>query len=156
MCCHPEFLQNKKYRNEYTQFYVEVWDDIYSNIWYLGFLDKCTEAWNIIKEVVGFKSFELLERAAKERNARTSEWLRELAAKAIIHGSNVSLLKKTVSNWENWLQKAIIHGSNVSSLKKTEIEPVALLGLRMSMHQLWKWLKINGPTQKLHRNWAMA
>ena len=31
-CCHPEFLLNKLYQNEYTQFYAEVWDDIYSDI----------------------------------------------------------------------------------------------------------------------------
>ncbi len=80
-CCHPEFPLNKKYRNEYTQFYAEVWDDIYSDIQsFLVFLDKCTKAWNIIKEVVGSLSFELLKRSAEERNARTSERLRELAA----------------------------------------------------------------------------
>ena len=44
-------------------------------------MDKCTEAWNIIKEVVGSLSFELLKKRVNERNAGTSARMLELFAK---------------------------------------------------------------------------
>jgi hypothetical protein len=42
--------------------------------------DKCTKARNIISEADGSVSFELLKRAAEERNACISEQMRDLAA----------------------------------------------------------------------------
>jgi hypothetical protein len=57
-----------------------LWDEIYSEIRsYFGNPDKCTEANNIIIELEGSVSFELLKRAAEEKNARTSEQMRDLA-----------------------------------------------------------------------------
>jgi hypothetical protein len=79
-CCHPEFLLNKRYRNAYTEDYAKLWDEIYSKIRsYFGNPDKCTEANNIIIELEGSVSFELLKKAAEEKNARTSERMRDLA-----------------------------------------------------------------------------
>jgi hypothetical protein len=73
-CCHPEFLLNKRYRNEHTELYAKLWGEIYSEIRsYSGNPDKCTEGNNIIIELEGSVSFELLKRAAEEKNARTSE-----------------------------------------------------------------------------------
>ena len=31
-CCHPEFLINKKFRNEHSESYAYLWDVIYSKI----------------------------------------------------------------------------------------------------------------------------
>jgi hypothetical protein len=57
-----------------------LWDEIYSEIRsYFGNPDKCIEANNIIIELEGSVSFELLKRAVEEKNARTSERLRDLA-----------------------------------------------------------------------------
>jgi hypothetical protein len=79
-CCHPEFLLNKMYKNAYTEGYVKLWDEIYSEIRsYFGNPDKCTEANNIIIELDGSVSFELLKRAAEENNARISKRLSDLA-----------------------------------------------------------------------------
>ena len=79
-CCHPEFLLNERYRNEHTERYAKLWDEIYSEIRsYFGNPDKCTEANNIIIELEGSVSFELLKKAAEEKNARTSERMRDLA-----------------------------------------------------------------------------
>ena len=79
-CCHPEFLLNERYRNEHTKRYAKLWDEIYSEIRsYSGNPDKCTEANNIIIGLVGSVSFELLKKAAEEKNARTSERLSDLA-----------------------------------------------------------------------------
>jgi len=73
-CCHPEFLLTERYRNEHTPRYAKLWDEIYSEIRsYSGNPDKCTEANNIITGLVGSVSFELLRKAAEEKNARTSE-----------------------------------------------------------------------------------
>ena len=59
---------------------MKLWDEIYSEIRsYFGNPDKCTEANNIIIELEGSVSFELLKKAAKEKNARTSERMRDLA-----------------------------------------------------------------------------
>ena len=82
MSCHPEFLLNKRYQNDYTKSYAKLWDKIYSEIDFLviSYLDKCTKAGNIISEADGSVSFELLKRAAEERNACTSEQMRLLAA----------------------------------------------------------------------------
>jgi hypothetical protein len=78
-CCHPEFLLNKRYINAYTKDYAKLWDEIYSKIRsYFGNPDKCTEANNIIIELGGSVLFELLKRAAEEKNARTSERMRDL------------------------------------------------------------------------------
>ena len=78
-CCHPEFLLNERYRNEHTERYAKLWDEIYSEIRsYFGNPDKCTEANNIIIGLEGSVSFELLKRSAKEKNARTSERMRDL------------------------------------------------------------------------------
>ena len=61
-CCHPEFLLNERYRNEHTERYAKLWDEIYSEIRsYFGNPDKCTEANNIIIELEGSVSFELLK-----------------------------------------------------------------------------------------------
>ena len=46
---------------------------------FFGTPDKCTEANNIISELDGSVSFELLKKAAKENNARTSKRWRDLA-----------------------------------------------------------------------------
>jgi hypothetical protein len=79
-CCHPEFLLNKQYRNEHTKRYAELWDEIYSEIRsYFGNPDKCIEGNNIVMKVDGSVSFELLKKAAEEKNACTSEQLRDLA-----------------------------------------------------------------------------
>jgi hypothetical protein len=79
-CCHPEFLLNERYRNEHTERYAELWDEIYSEIRsYFGNPDKCIEGNNIVMKVVGSVSFELLKKAAEEKNARTSERMRDLA-----------------------------------------------------------------------------
>jgi hypothetical protein len=77
-CCHPEFLLNERYRNEHTEgYYAKLWDEIYSEIRsYFGNPDKCTQANNIVMKVVGSVSFELLKKAAEEKNARTSERMR--------------------------------------------------------------------------------
>jgi hypothetical protein len=76
-CCHPEFLLNERYRNEHTERYAKLWDEIYSEIRsYFGNPDKCTEGNNIVMKVVGSVSFELLIKAAEEKNARTSEQMR--------------------------------------------------------------------------------
>ena len=78
-CCHPEFLLNERYRNEHFERYAKLWDEIYSKIRsYFGNPDKCTEANNIIIGLEGSVSFELLKRSAKEKNARTSERMRDL------------------------------------------------------------------------------
>ena len=56
-----------------------MWDEIYSEIRsYFGNPDKCTEANNIIIELEGSVSFELLKKAAEEKNARTSKRMRDL------------------------------------------------------------------------------
>ncbi len=79
-CCHPEFLLNERYRNEHTERYAKLWDEIYFEIRsYFGNPDKCTKANNIIIELEDSVSFELLKKAAKEKNARTSERMRDLA-----------------------------------------------------------------------------
>jgi hypothetical protein len=79
-CCHPEFLLNERYQNEHTEGYAKLWDEIYSEIRYnFGNPDKCTEGNNIVMKVVGSVSFELLKKAAEEKNARTSKQLRDLA-----------------------------------------------------------------------------
>jgi hypothetical protein len=79
-CCHPEFLLNERYRNEHTEGYAKLWDEIYSEIRsYFGNPEKCTEANKIIIELEGSVSFELLKRAAEEKNARTSKRLSDLA-----------------------------------------------------------------------------
>ena len=79
-CCHPEFLLNERYLNEHTPRYAKLWDEIYSEIRsYFGNPDKCTEANNIITGLEGSVSFELLKKAAKEKNARTSKRLSDLA-----------------------------------------------------------------------------
>jgi hypothetical protein len=79
-CCHPEFLLNKQYRNEHTKRYAELWDEIYSEIRsYFGNPDKCIEGNNIVMKVDGSVSFELLKKAAEEKNACTSKRLRDLA-----------------------------------------------------------------------------
>jgi hypothetical protein len=79
-CCHPEFLLNERYRNEHFERYAKLWDEIYSEIRsYFGNPDKCTEANNIITGLEGSVSFELLKKAAKEKNARTSKRLSDLA-----------------------------------------------------------------------------
>jgi hypothetical protein len=31
-CCHPECLLNERYRNEHTEGYAKLWDEIYSEI----------------------------------------------------------------------------------------------------------------------------
>ena len=75
MCCHPEFLLNK-----HTEGYAKLWDETFSIIQsFFGNHDKCTKANNIISELVGSASFELIKRAAKEKNARTSKRLSDLA-----------------------------------------------------------------------------
>ena len=57
-----------------------MWDEIYSEIRsYFGNPEKCTETNNIIIELEGSVSFELLKRAAEEKNARTSKRLSDLA-----------------------------------------------------------------------------
>jgi hypothetical protein len=57
-----------------------LWDEIYSEIRsYFGNPDKCIEGNNIVMKVVGSVSFELLKKAAEEKNARTSERMRDLA-----------------------------------------------------------------------------
>jgi hypothetical protein len=57
-----------------------LWDEIYSKIRsYFGNPDKCTEANNIIIKLDGSVSYELLKRAAEEKNARTSKRLIDLA-----------------------------------------------------------------------------
>ena len=79
-CCHPEFLLNERYRNEHTKRYAKLWDEIYFEIRsYFGNPDKCTEANNIIIELEGSVSFEHLNKAAEEKNARTSKRLSDLA-----------------------------------------------------------------------------
>ena len=79
-CCHPEFLLNKQYRNEHTKRYAELWDEIYSEIQsYFGNPDECIEGNNIVMKVDGSVSFELLKKAAEEKNARTSKRLIDLA-----------------------------------------------------------------------------
>ena len=78
-CCHPEFLLNKRYRNEHTKRYAKLWDEIYSEIRsYFGNPDKCIKANNIIIELEGSGSFELLKKSVEEKNARTSERMRDL------------------------------------------------------------------------------
>ena len=78
-CCHPEFLLNERYRNEHFERYAKLWDEIYSKIRsYFGNPDKCTEANNIIIELEGSGSFELLKKSAEEKNARTGERMRDL------------------------------------------------------------------------------
>jgi hypothetical protein len=68
MCCHPEFLLNERYRNEHTKRYAKLWDEIYSEIRsYFGNPDKCTEANNIIIELEGSVSFELLKELLRRR-----------------------------------------------------------------------------------------
>ena len=80
-CCHPEFLLNKKYQNVYTKLYDHLWDKIYTGIQtYFGNPDQSTKAMDINREADGSVLFELLERAAKERNDRTSEQMRDLVA----------------------------------------------------------------------------
>ena len=80
-CCHPEFLLNERFRNEHTEWNAKLWDEIYSKIRsYFGNPDKCTKANNIIMQVDGSVSFELLKKAAEEKNACTSKRLRELSA----------------------------------------------------------------------------
>ena len=77
-CCHPEFLLNERYRNEHTKQYAKLWDEIYSEIRsYFGNPDNCTQANNIIIKLEGSVSFELLKRAAEEKNARTSVQMRD-------------------------------------------------------------------------------
>jgi hypothetical protein len=79
MCCHPEFLLNKQYKM-HTEGYAKLWDETFSIILsFFGNHDKCTKANNIISELVGSASFELIKRAAKEKNARTSKRLSDLA-----------------------------------------------------------------------------
>jgi hypothetical protein len=144
-CCHPEFLLNKRYQNEYTQFYAEVWDDIYSDIQsYLGFLDKCTKAWNIIKEVVGSLSFELLKRGVEERNAHTSERMRESVAKGD----------------HPWQQFEFIeaHGKQTSEQLR-ELAVKGVLGRTWTAdvdEAIMIMIKDGVTYKKMHRNWAMA
>jgi hypothetical protein len=80
-CCHPEALLNKKYLNEHTLQYASDWDTIFSDMRNdFGVSSKCDQAANIISQVEGSVSFELMERAAKERNKRISERLLALSA----------------------------------------------------------------------------
>jgi hypothetical protein len=60
-----------------------LWDEIYSKIRsYFGNSDKCIEEANtIIIGLEGSVSFELLKRAAEEKNARTSKRMRGLVAR---------------------------------------------------------------------------
>jgi hypothetical protein len=56
-----------------------LWDEIYSEIRsYFGYPDKSIEANNIIIELEGSGSFELLKKSAEEKNARTGERMRDL------------------------------------------------------------------------------
>ena len=72
--CHPEFLLNEMYRNEHTPFYATCSDLVYTIVRaYLGNQVGCTEANNIIKKVGGSAGFEILIRAAQERNKRNSK-----------------------------------------------------------------------------------
>jgi len=67
-CCHPEFLLNERYRNEHTERYAKLWDEIKSEIRsYFGNPDKCIEANNIIIELEGSGSFELLKNLLRRR-----------------------------------------------------------------------------------------
>ena len=80
-CCHPEALLNKKYLNEHTPGYASTWDKMYSDVRYdLGVSFKCDLAENIINQVKGSVSFELMVLAAKEKNERNSERLLTLSA----------------------------------------------------------------------------
>ena len=64
----------------HTEGYAKLWDETFSIIQsFFGNHDKCTKANNIISELVGSASFELIKRAAKEKNARTSKRLSDLA-----------------------------------------------------------------------------
>ena len=57
-----------------------MWDEIKSEIRsYFGNPDKCTKANNIIIELEGSVLFEVLKKAAEDKNARTSERMRDLA-----------------------------------------------------------------------------
>ncbi len=80
-CCHPEALLNKKYLNKHTPDHASRWDLIYSDMRDdLGVSLKCFLGENIIKLIKGSVSFELMERAAKEKNKRNSERLLVLSA----------------------------------------------------------------------------
>ena len=97
-CCHPEFLLNERYQNEHTERYAKLWDEIYSEIRsYFGNPDKCIEGNNIVMKVDGSVSFELLKKAAEEKNARTSKRLRIWLKEANIPGSNQSSFMHTAS-----------------------------------------------------------
>jgi hypothetical protein len=77
-CCHPEFLLNKMFRNEHTEWYAKLWDEIYSEIQsFLGNHDECTKANSIVMKVEGYVLSELLKRAVEAKHACTSEQLRE-------------------------------------------------------------------------------
>jgi hypothetical protein len=79
-CCHPEALLNKQYCNEHTPGYATTWDKMYSDIRNdLGVSLKCDLAKNIIDQVKGSVSFELMLLAAKEKNKRNSERLLALS-----------------------------------------------------------------------------
>jgi hypothetical protein len=61
---------------------VKLWDEIYSEIRsYFGNPDKYIEANNIIIRLEGSVLFELLKRAAEEKNAHTSKRMRDLVAR---------------------------------------------------------------------------
>ncbi len=76
MSCHPEAFLNKEYKNANTYKHAKIWDKIYSCIFlYLGNLLKCQEAVNIINNNEDSWSYELLKKAAVEKNKRTSECL---------------------------------------------------------------------------------
>ena len=61
---------------------MKLWDEIFSEIRsYFGNPHKCTEGNNIVMKVDGSVSFELIKRAAEEKNARTSQQLSDLAEK---------------------------------------------------------------------------
>ena len=129
-CSHPEFLLNKKFQNAHTKSYAKLWDKMYSEIWsFFGNPDKCTKARNIISEGDGSVSFELLKRAAEERNARTSERIRDLVARGYHPWQQPECItahsKRTSERMNGLIAWKSIHVSNLSSLQHTASVPVS-------------------------------
>jgi hypothetical protein len=132
--CHPEFLLNKKYRNEHTPFYATRSDLVYTIVHtYLDDQVECTTTSNIIEKVRGSAGFEILVCVARERNERNGKrqikkmktgmhpW--QVHAKTILDewGNNVSEVENVLSIYESINQskkmKTGMHNFQVAAKK---------------------------------------
>ena len=133
-------------------------------------MDKCTEAWNIIKEVVGSLSFELLKRGAKERNARTSERLRKLVTKGdhpwpwqqqeFIARTSERLRELAAKGDHPWQQREFIEAnSKQTSARMPELAAKGVFGIAWTAdvdEAIMRMIKDGISYKKMQLNWAMA